>query len=58
MEAVGRVYSQCLVAGPLTVVRTHWEVVQAAPGYRALGSGRDPQADVGSPEPLAVATAG
>ena len=40
--------SQCLVAGPLTVVRTHRKVVQAAPSCRALESGSDPQAGVGS----------
>ena len=48
MKAMVRICSQCLVDGPLTVARKHGEVVQAAPGYRALGSGSDPQAGVGS----------
>ena len=58
MEAMGRTSSQCLVTGPLTVVRTLDEVVQVAPGFKALGSGSDPQAGVGGgPEHLAVASA-
>ena len=48
MEAVGRASSHCLAAGHLTVARTCREVAQAAPGYRALGSGSDPHARVGS----------
>ena len=51
-EAVGRACSHCLVAGPLTVVRTCGEMAQAAPGCRALGSGSDPQAGVGSAQSL------
>ena len=47
MEAMGRASSQCLVAGPLTVARTHRKVVQATPSCRALGSGSDLQAGVG-----------
>ena len=43
MEATDNGYSQCLVAGPFTVARTHREVAQAAPGCSALGSGGDPQ---------------
>ena len=59
MEAMGRACSYFLVAGPLTVVRICGEVVQPAPGCRALGSYSDPQGIVGgTPEPLAVATAG
>ena len=45
---MGRTSSQCLVAGPLIVLRTLREVSQAAPGCRALGSGSEHQADVGS----------
>ena len=48
MEAMGRGSSQCLVAGPLTVARTHKEVVQAAPICRVLGSSSDTEASVGS----------
>ena len=48
MEAMGRACSQCLVARPLTMVRTCGKVVQAAPGCRALASGSDPQGGVGS----------
>ena len=47
MEAGDRASSQCLVAGPLTVQRTHREVAQAAPSCRAWGSGSDPQGGVG-----------
>ena len=47
MEAMSRASSKCLVAGPLRVVKTHGEVVQAASGCRALGSDSDPQAGVG-----------
>lgn len=43
----GRASSQCLDVGPLTVARTHGEVMQAAPGSQALGSGSVPQAGVG-----------
>ena len=46
MEAMGRASSQCLVARPLTVARTHGEVAQAAPSFRALGSGSDLQVSV------------
>ena len=52
MEAMYRAYSQCLVAAPLTVVRNLGEVSQAAPGYRALGSGSDPQGGVDSAQSL------
>ena len=48
MEGVGRASTQCLVAGSLTVTRTHGKVAQAAPSCRALGSGSDPQVGVGS----------
>ena len=37
MEAVGRASSQCLVAGPLIVIRTQENVGQAAVRCRALG---------------------
>ena len=47
MQTMDRAGRQCLVTGPLTVLRTHGEVVEAAPGCRALGSGSDPQAGVG-----------
>ena len=48
-----RACSQCLVAGPLTVARTHREVVaQAAPDCRALGSGSDSLGGVGSTQSL------
>ena len=43
MESMGRAGSQCLVAGPLTVARTHGKVVQASPSFRALRSASDPQ---------------
>ena len=51
MEAVGAC-SQCLVAASLTVVSTHGEVAQAAPGCRALCSGSDPQGGVGGAQSL------
>ena len=41
MEAMGRAGSQCLVAGPLPLSRTHGKVAQAAPSCRALGSDSD-----------------
>ena len=40
---MGGASSHCLVAGPLTMSRTHGEVAQATPSFRALGSGNDPQ---------------
>ena len=46
MEAMGRTSSQCLVAGSLTVARTHGGVTQPSSGYRALGSGSEPQSGV------------
>lgn len=49
---IGRTCSQCLVAGLLTVGRTHRKVVQAAPNYRALGSGNDSQAGVSSAQSI------
>ena len=48
MEAMGRANSQCLIAGTLTVAKTHWKVVQAAHICRTLESGSDPQAGIGS----------
>ena len=51
-EAVGRACSQCLVAGPLTVARTHRKVEQAAFGCSAPGSGNDSQAGVASTQSL------
>ena len=45
---MGRVSSQCLLAGPFSVARTCRKVVQAAPSCRALGSDSDAQAGVGS----------
>ena len=47
-----RASSQCLVAGPLTVVRTYGKVAQAAPSFRVMGSGSDPQAGVGSTQSI------
>ena len=47
-----RAHSQCLVAGPLTLSRTYREVVQAAPGCRVLGSGRDPLGGAGGAQSL------
>ena len=47
-EAMSRASSQVLVAGPLTVARTHRKVVQAAPGCRALESESGLQAGVSS----------
>ena len=53
MEAIGRAGSQCLIAGPLAVARTQGEVAaQAAPGFRALGSGSDLQGGGGSTQSL------
>ena len=52
LEEMGRASSQCLVARPLTVVGTHEEVAQAAPGCRALRGGSDPQAGVGGDQSL------
>lgn len=49
---MGRACSQCLIAGPLTVVKTCGELKQAAPGCRALGSSSDPQAGVGCAQSL------
>ena len=46
MEAMSKASSKCLVAGPLTVARTHGKVVQAAPSCRSLGGDSD-QAGVG-----------
>ena len=46
---MGRASSSCLVTGTLKVARTFGKVAQAAPSCRALRSGSDPQADVGSP---------
>ena len=43
-----RASSLCLVPGPLTVVGIHGEVVQAAPCFRTLGNGSDPQGGVDS----------
>ena len=45
-EAMGRAGSQCLVAGLLTVARTHQKAAQATPSCRALGSGNEFQADL------------
>ena len=47
MEGMGRASSQGLVAGPLTVARTHGNKAQVLPHCRALGSNSDPQAGVG-----------
>ena len=44
---MGRDSTQLLVAGSLTVARTHRNVAQAYPSYRALESDSDLQADVG-----------
>ena len=41
-----RATSQCLVAGPLTVARTHRKVAQAASSFRVLRSDSD-QAGIG-----------
>ena len=43
---MGRASGQCLVDGPLTVARTCRKVAQTTPGYRALGNGNEPQADL------------
>ena len=48
----GRTSSQCLVAGLLTVARTHRAVVQAALSFRVLESGSDPQTHVGSTQSI------
>ena len=45
---MGRATSQCLVVGLLIVARTCRKMVQATPSCRALGSGDEPQADLGS----------
>ena len=52
MQSTCRAISQCLVAGSFIVVRTHRKVAQAAPGCRALGSGSDHQAGVGSTQSI------
>ena len=52
METMGIAYSQCLVAGLLTLVRTHGKVAQATPHCRALGSGNEPRADLGSSQSI------
>ena len=39
---MGRASSQCLVAGPLTVIRIHGKVIQAAPSCRDLGKWQRP----------------
>ena len=49
---MGRASSQCLVAGFLTVARTCRKVVQATPSCRALGSGNESQADLGSAQSI------
>ena len=46
MEAMGRTSTQCMVARPFTVARTHREVAQAVPGCKALDIGSDPQGGV------------
>ena len=51
-EAKGRASSECLVAGLLTVARTCRKVAQATPSYRALGSGNEPQADLGGAQSI------
>ena len=53
METMGRRANiQYLFAGPLTVVRTCREVVQATPGYRALRSISDLQVGMGSTQSI------
>ena len=52
VDEMGRTCSQCLVAGHLTLVRTPWEVVQATPSCRALGSNSDSQVSVDSTQSL------
>jgi len=52
LEAMGSASSQCLVAGPLTVPRTHKKVMQVASDCWALGCGSDPQGGVGNGQNL------
>ena len=52
MEAVGRASSQCLIAGPLTVARTHRKLVQTSSSCQALRSGSDPQAGIGDTQDI------
>ena len=59
MEAIVRACSLCLVAGPLTVIRIHGKVIQAAPSCRDLGKWQRPSGRCRQwPECLAVAVAG
>ena len=44
---MGRASSQCLVTGLLIVASTCRNEEQATPSCRALGSGNEPQADLG-----------
>jgi len=45
---MGRASSQCLAAWLLVASRTCRKAAQATPTCRALGSGYEPQADLGS----------
>ena len=47
MKAMSRANIQCLIAGPLTVVRICRKVAKAASSSRVLENGSDPQAGVG-----------
>ena len=58
MGTIGRSNSQCLIAGPLTIVRTHREMSQAATNFWALRSDRDLWEGRWCPEHLAVVAAG
>ena len=49
---MGRARSQCLVSGLLTVAMTCRKVVQVTSSCRALGSGNEPQADLGSAQSI------
>ena len=51
-EAMGRASSQCLVAGLLTVARTFRKVAQATSSCRSLGSGNEPQANLGNAQSI------
>ena len=45
---MGRASSLCLIAGLLTVARTHVKGAQASASCSTLGSGTEPLADLGN----------
>ena len=49
---MGRASSHCLVAGLLTLARRCRNVAQATLSFRALGSGNEPEADLGGAQSI------